>query len=235
MEAMQISAPTFSQQIVVTGVEDISCPHTFFLQQLYRMCYRRWQPYQMYDNLEFWHSWISYSCLCGTHAEYGIYRDTRPMSQKISFTRIVNTNRERVTLVFVLLHLASHRLNDTSLLSNDQVSSLEYPLSRWFAVEEDSCLPLASALIFCKFIIFMADTNSENLMSKRFHRWASWAKSEQSSTKPVSYCAWQPQTDPSGRPVWRFRNNSLGNHFNWMHDSYAEVNTSIVLFYFTSA
>lgn len=36
MEAMQIAAPTFLQQIVVTEVEDIRCPHTL-PHQLYRM------------------------------------------------------------------------------------------------------------------------------------------------------------------------------------------------------
>lgn len=48
-------------------------------------------------------------------------------------------------------------------------------------------------------------------------------------------CAWQPQTDPSGRPFWHFRNNSLGTHFKWMHDSNTEGNASIVRSYVTSA
>lgn len=48
-------------------------------------------------------------------------------------------------------------------------------------------------------------------------------------------CAWQPQTDPSGRPFWHFRNNSLGTHFKWMHDSNTEGNASNVRSYVTSA
>lgn len=49
VEAMQIAAPTFSQGIV-TGVEDLRCPHSFFASIVQGM---RWQTYQMYYNFEF--------------------------------------------------------------------------------------------------------------------------------------------------------------------------------------
>lgn len=219
---MQIAAPTFSQHIVVGSGRHKLPTH--------RMRYRLWQPYQNYCNLEFWHGRISYSCLCGTHAEHTL---------KHKAQRSDDSN----SLIFVSLPLASHPLSDISLLSNDQVSSLEYPSSKRFAFKT-SLLPLGTwwsrggqlhNLISREFIMFTADINFENLMSKSFHRWANWGKSEQSSTKPVCYCAGGPQIDPSGHPVRQFRNNRLGIHIMWMQDSNTEANTSIVRFYFTSA
>lgn len=74
-------------------------------------------------------------------------------------------------------------------------------------------------------------------MGQLSQKWAVINKMWAVVCKPCTACccAWQPQTDPSGRPFWHFRNNSLGTYFKWMHDSNTEGNASIVRSYVTSA
>lgn len=100
--------------------------------------------------------------------------------------RIDNTNREEVTLFLFLFHYIWHLIHSVTqvyfqmtkfeawsiLRQNDFLSKHPCCHSALDEGEEDSCDPLAQALIFWEFITFMADINFENLMSKSFHRWA---------------------------------------------------------------